>query len=39
MDGLQICHSSVEITSARNTSRNMSNEWNEVSYTEELRKD
>ena len=31
--------SSVEIMSIRNASRNTSNEWNEVNYTEELRKD
>ena len=30
--------SSVEIMSIRNASRNTSNEWNEVNYTEELRK-
>ena len=36
MKGLQICPSSVEIMSVRNASRNTSNEWNEVNYTEEL---
>ena len=39
IEGLQICPSSVEIMSVRNVSRNMSNEWNEVNCTEELRKD
>ena len=39
MEGLQICPSLVEIVSVRNASRNTSNEWNEVNYTEELRKD
>ena len=35
MEDLQKCSSSVEIMSVRN----VSNEWNEVNYTEELRKD
>ena len=39
MEDLQKCSSSVEIMSVRNVSRNVSNEWNEVNYTEELRKD
>ena len=38
MEGIQICHSSVEIMSVRNMSGNMSNEWNELNYTKELRK-
>ena len=37
MEGLQICPYSVEITSVRNMSRNMSNKWNEVNYSEELK--
>ena len=39
MKGLQICPSSVEITSVENVSRNMNNEWNEVNYTKELKKE
>ena len=39
MEGLQICSSSVKMISVRNTSGNMSNEWNEVNYAEELRED
>ena len=38
MEGLQICPSSVEIMSVGNMSGNTSNEWNEMNYTEELRK-
>ena len=38
MEGLQICPSSVEITSVGNVSKNTNNEWNEVNYTEELKK-
>ena len=38
MEGLQICPFSVRIMSVRNTSENMSNEWNEMNYTEELRR-
>ena len=38
MEGLQICPYSVEITSVRNMSRNMSNEWNEVNCIEELKR-
>ena len=37
MEGLQICPSSVEITSVANVSKNTNNEWNEVNYTEELK--
>ena len=37
MEGLQICPSSVEITSVGNVSKNTNNEWNEVNYTEELK--
>ena len=37
MEGLQICSSTVEITSVRNVSKNMNNERNEVNYTEELK--
>ena len=37
MDGLQICPSSVEITSVGNVSKNTNNEWNEMNYTEELK--
>ena len=37
IEGLQICPSSVEITSVGNVSKNMNNEWNEVNYTEELK--
>ena len=37
MEGLQICHFLVEITSIGNVSKNMNNEWNEVNYTEELK--
>ena len=39
IEGLQICPSLVEIMSVRNANRNTSNEWNEMNYTEELRKD
>ena len=39
MEGLQICPSLVEIMSVRNVNRNTSNEWNEVNYNEELKKD
>ena len=35
MEGLEICPSSVKITSVRNMSRNTSNEWNKVNYIEE----
>ena len=38
MEGLQICPSLVEITSIRNVSKNTNNEWNEVNYIEELKK-
>ena len=38
MEGLQICPFSVEIMSVRNMRGNTSNEWNEMNYTEELRK-
>ena len=38
IEGLQICPSSVEIMSVRNMRGNTSNEWNEINYTEELRK-
>ena len=34
MEGLQICPSSVEITSVGNVSKNTNNEWNEVNNTE-----
>ena len=37
IEGLQICPSSVKITSVGNVSKNMNNEWNEVNYTEELK--
>ena len=37
MKGLQICPSSVEITSVGNVSKNTNNEWNEVNYTEKLK--
>ena len=37
MEGLQICPSSIEITSVVNMSKNMNNEWNEVNYTKELK--
>ena len=37
MEGLQICPSSVQITSVENVSKNMNNEWNEVNYIEELK--
>ena len=36
MEGLQICPSSVEITSVGNVSKN-TNKPNEVNYTEELK--
>ena len=37
MEGLQICPSSVKITSVGNVSKNTNNEWNEVNYVEELK--
>ena len=37
MEGLEICHSSVKITSVGNVSKNTNNEWNEVNYTKELK--
>ena len=37
MKGLQICSSSVEITSIGNVSKNTNNERNEVNYTENLK--
>ena len=37
MEGLQICPSSVEITSVGNVTKNTNNEWNEVNYTEKLK--
>ena len=37
IEGLQICPSSVEITSVGNVSKNTNNEWNEVNYTEDLK--
>ena len=39
MEGLQICPSSIDITSVGNVSGNTNNEWNEVNCTEELKKD
>ena len=39
MSGLQICPSSVEITSVGNESKNTNNERNEVNYTKKLKKD
>ena len=38
IESLQICPFSVEIMSVGNMSGNTSNEWNEINYTEELRK-
>ena len=38
IEGLQICPSSVEITSVGNVSESMNNEQNEVNYTEELKR-
>ena len=38
IEGLQICPSSVEITSVGNVSKSMNNERNEVNYTEELKR-
>ena len=35
MEGLQICPSSVYITSVGNVSKNANNEWNEVNYFED----
>ena len=37
MEGLQICPSSVEITSVENVSKSTNNERNEVNYIEELK--
>ena len=37
MEGLQICPSSVEITSVGNVSKNMNNKGNEVNHTKELK--
>ena len=37
MEGLQICPSSVEITSVANVSKNTNNEWNGVNYNKELK--
>ena len=37
MEGLQICPSSVKITSGGNVSKNTNNERNEVNYTEKLK--
>ena len=37
MEGLQICPSSVEITSVGNVIKNTNSDWNEVNYTEELK--
>ena len=37
IEGLQICPSSVEITSVGNVSKNTNNERNEMNYTEELK--
>ena len=37
IEGLQICPSSVEITSVGNVSKSMNNERNEANYTEELK--
>ena len=39
LEGLQICPSSIKNTSEKNTSGNMSDEWSEVNYVEELWKD
>ena len=36
LEGLQICPSSIKNTSEKNTSGNMSDEWSEVNYVEEL---
>ena len=38
MEGLQICPSSVEITSVENVSKSTNNERNEVNYTEETKR-
>ena len=37
IEGLQICPSSVEITSVGNVSKSTNNERNEMNYTEELK--
>ena len=37
MEGPQICPSLVEITSIGNVSKNTNNEWNEVTYIEEIK--
>ena len=37
MEGLQICPSSIEITSVANARKSTNNEWNEVKYIEELK--
>ena len=38
IEGLQICPSSVEITSVGNVSKSTNNERNEVNYTEETKR-
>ena len=38
IESLQICPSSVGIMSVGNMRENTSNEWNQMNYTEELRK-
>ena len=37
IEGLEICPSSVEITSIGNVSKSTNNERNEMNYTEELK--